>query len=230
VNDTLGSPDRDRRTVALVLWLTLGGVIIALAFAGQSAGGTSSDQEVIYKWSTFAGGVLQFALLVGLTLGIASTIPPVVAALGLRRFSRRHLWQALAVVAASAVVSAALEPLLHAGREQGLEPTVFESDRIAPLVANSLFFVVLGPFSEELLFRGLGVTALGLFGPFASIAGTAVVFGLAHGIPVALPALVFLGLGLGWVRERSGSVWPGFFAHAAYNAIGIAIAVGQAAS
>ena len=38
-------------------------------------------------------------------------------------------------------------------------------------------------------------------------------------------ALVVFGLGLAWVRERSDSVWPGFIAHAAYNAIGIAISV-----
>ena len=50
-------------------------------------------------------------------------------------------------------------------------------------------------------------------------------FGFAHGLLVALPPLIVFGLGLAWVRVRSDSVWPGFIAHAAYNAIGIAISV-----
>jgi membrane protease YdiL (CAAX protease family) len=57
------------------------------------------------------------------------------------------------------------------------------------------------------------------------VVGTAVAFGLAHGILVALPPLIVFGLGLAWVRLRSDSVWPGFIAHAAYNAVGIALAV-----
>jgi membrane protease YdiL (CAAX protease family) len=47
------------------------------------------------------------------------------------------------------------------------------------------------------------------------------VFGLAHGILVALPVLGFFGLALAWLRLRTGSVWPCVIAHAAYNALGI---------
>jgi membrane protease YdiL (CAAX protease family) len=84
--------------------------------------------------------------------------------------------------------------------------------------------VTLVPFAEELFFRGLGVRVFGMFGGAAAVAATAVVFALAHGLLVAVPPLLFFALGLAWVRLRSGGVWPGVIAHAAYNGIGLAIA------
>lgn len=218
-----------RRTLALALWLGLTGLLVAGAFAARTETGKSS-QQLIYEWSTFAAGLVQELLFAGFAFAIATVLPPVGATLGLRRFARRYVWLAFSVVVASAVLSAALEPLLHAGREQGLTPTSIETGRLAPLAANSILFALIGPFSEELLFRGLGVAALRPLGRTAAIGGSAVLFGLAHGIIAALPVLVFLGVGLAWIREHSGSIWPGYLAHAAYNAIGIAVALGQATS
>lgn len=222
---TSGVPDdhHNRRSVLLGLWLALGGSLSVLAFAVSGDGGTDGDP--IYEWSTFAGGVLQYVVLVALTAGIAAVLPGVPGTLGLRRFERRFVGHAAGVVVASAILSVVLEPILHAGEEQGLAPTEYRADRLGPLIANSVLFVVIGPFGEELFFRGLGVTALRPLGVPVALAGTALVFGLTHGLLVALPALVFLGLGLAWVRERSQSVWPGYIAHGAYNAIGIAVSL-----
>jgi membrane protease YdiL (CAAX protease family) len=220
---------RSRQTLLLALWLGLTALLILGSFLARSESTTSSEQ-LIYEWSTFGGGLVQEALFAGFAFAIATALPPVRTTLGLRRFSGRYVWLAFGVVVAAAALSAALEPVLHAGREQGLTPTTYEPGRLAPLLANSILFALIGPLSEELLFRGLGVTALSLLGRTVAIGGSAVVFGLAHGIPTALPVLVFLGVGLAWIRERSGSVWPGYFAHATYNAIGIAVAVGQAVS
>jgi len=118
-----------------------------------------------------------------------------------------------------------LEPILHAGEKQGIAPEVWRPDDLAPCLVNAILIVTWGPLAEELFYRGLGVTAVGMFGPAAAIGGTALAFGFAHGLLVALPPLVVFGLGLAWVRTRSSSVWPGFIAHAGYNAIGIAISV-----
>src|SRR5918996_394086 len=56
---------------------------------------------------------------------------------------------------------------------------------------------------------------------YAILAGLAVA--LVHGLVVALPALVFFGVGLAWVRLRSGSIWPSVLAHSAYNGLGLVI-------
>jgi membrane protease YdiL (CAAX protease family) len=127
----------------------------------------------------------------------------------------------LGVVIASVAVSALLEPILHAGREQGLEPEEWRSDRVAPFVVNAIVVVTLVPFTEELFFRGLGVRVLRFLGPIVAVVGTAIVFSLAHGILVAVPALGFFALLLGWLRVRTDSVWPCVIAHALYNGIGV---------
>nr|CRY93629.1 hypothetical protein [uncultured prokaryote] len=69
---------------------------------------------------------------------------------------------------------------------------------------------------EELVFRGaVQGLAAGLGG--WSTAVQAVLFAAAHGIgPGGLYALGF-GLGLGWLRRRTGSLWPGVLLHGLNN-------------
>lgn len=85
--------------------------------------------------------------------------------------------------------------------------------------------VVAAPVAEELVFRGfLQASLAGVLGPRAAIAATAVVFGLVHPLPLALPAAL-LGAGFGWLAQRSGSLLPAMLAHAAHNAGTVALAV-----
>ncbi len=80
--------------------------------------------------------------------------------------------------------------------------------------------VVLAPVMEELFFRGLVQTYLGevLRGRWRAVLGSAAAFGLVHSFqPQATVALAFLGVLLGFVYERTGSlVWP-ILIHAAFN-------------
>jgi membrane protease YdiL (CAAX protease family) len=79
------------------------------------------------------------------------------------------------------------------------------------------------PIGEELFFRGLGVRVLRFLGGAAAVVGTAVIFALGHAVFGAIPPLLLFGLGLGWVRLRSESVWPGVAAHGVYNGLGVLI-------
>jgi hypothetical protein len=115
------------------------------------------------------------------------------------------------------ILAQALEPLLHAGERQGLEPSEWRPDRAAAFALNALVVSTIVPFAEELFFRGVGVRAFLPFGSVGAIAITAITFGLGHGLLVALPVLVPFGLALGWVRLRADSVWPGICAHGFYN-------------
>lgn len=78
--------------------------------------------------------------------------------------------------------------------------------------------VIVPPLIEELGFRGVMFGGLrGLLTARETIVVTAFAFALLH---LSLPALlthVPLGLYFGWLRSRSGSLWPGVFAHACHN-------------
>ena len=82
--------------------------------------------------------------------------------------------------------------------------------------------VLVGPFSEELLFRGWMYTSLrGSFGIVAAALVTSVLFALAHWESTHLYALaVFpVGLALVVIRERTGSIGASFMFHALYNGV-----------
>jgi membrane protease YdiL (CAAX protease family) len=221
-SETSSRPSSEHRSLpALAIWLTLAAVFIAGAFYGQSQGNGAED--VLYEPEFAVVGVVSYAILVGLAVAVALFFDRPRQALGFRSFELRWLWWALGVVVATIVVSLVLEPFLHAGEEQGLAPAEWEPEHAEAFAANVGVAVLVGPFAEELFFRGLGIRVLGFLGGTTAIVGTAVVFGLVHGLVVALPALVFFGLGLGWVRLRSGSIWPSVLAHSAYNGLGVVI-------
>lgn len=85
--------------------------------------------------------------------------------------------------------------------------------------------VVAAPIAEEVVFRGYLLPALRpALGAPGAIAATAVAFGLVHPLPLALPAAL-LGAGFGWLAQRAGSLLPAILAHAAHNAVTVAVTV-----
>ena len=81
------------------------------------------------------------------------------------------------------------------------------------------------PVVEELTYRGLGYTLLERYGRWVAIGATALLFGVAHGLVIGLPVLVAFGVGLGWLRSKTGSVVPGMVLHGVFNAIALIVAV-----
>lgn len=217
-----------RERLALAIWLAIAAIQVASSFALRGDGGSTDDQP-IFEYSLGIGSLFIYGVLVAVTWATGRLYVEPKDALGMRSFAGRYLGYAALVVIASLIVAAALEPVLNAGEEQGLAPQEWESGKLAPFLFNALVIVTVVPFAEELFFRGLGVTVLSAFGPVVAVVGTSLVFGLAHGILVALPPLVFFALGLAWVRLRAQSAWPGIIAHSAYNAIGLAAAALTAA-
>jgi membrane protease YdiL (CAAX protease family) len=212
-----------RSTGALAAWLAVSTLFVLLAYAGQS-GGTADDGgiPVFFRYDFAIGGAAIYAVLFGIAWTIGSVgFGDAGKALGFRGFPRRYIWIALGVTLGSFIISAALEPLLHAGEEQGLAPDEWINSRWPAFVLNAAVVVLVAPFVEEVFYRGLGVRVLGFLGPVVAIGGTALVFALAHGILVAVPALGVFAVGLAWLRWRTESVWPGVIAHGAYNLAGV---------
>lgn len=95
-----------------------------------------------------------------------------------------------------------------------------------PLV---LLVVSLGPVIEELLFRGVLLSALlQRWRAVPSVLITSALFALVHlsGLQFhwyAVPQLFLLALLLGWLRLRSGSIWPAVVAHGTNNLLAVAV-------
>jgi uncharacterized protein len=92
-----------------------------------------------------------------------------------------------------------------------------------------LAVVVLGVVAgtgEELFFRGFLQTRLRQrFGPRWAIAVTALVFGVFHCDPWHSPTAAVMGVYLGWLAERTGSLRPPIAAHVVNNALYVPMVV-----
>jgi membrane protease YdiL (CAAX protease family) len=134
-----------------------------------------------------------------------------------RRWWRDRAYWALVVagIAYGAAVSAVLSELYPASKGW------FTLERgVASLVLTFILVVVAAPITEEIMFRGWIYTSLrSSFSAFASIVVSAFLFANAHYESSHLYALaVFpVGLLLGVVRERAGTLWATVSLHALYN-------------
>jgi membrane protease YdiL (CAAX protease family) len=209
----------------LIGWAILVGALAALSYAANIAGGKPPD-DVLYQWSTAIGALVQYAIILAVVLLIARGIAP--ATLGLRRPESwpRAAGLILASVVTIWVLGAILNVFLKAGEEQGLVPNGWDSSRAAPFVANFLVVALVAPFVEELTYRGLGFAAVeGSYGPMAAIVMTAIAFGLAHGLVVALPVLTLFGAILAWLRFKTKSIYPTMILHGVFNGAALIAAV-----
>ncbi len=140
-------------------------------------------------------------------------------------------WATLAAVAAAAAAAGSEVPKVNHTllKQLGAEPSLVA---IAKLVAVA---VLVGPLLEEVVFRGLVQTVvidtLGRRFRWTAVLTGAAVFALIHAGPVSWhgwPGLFVLGVVLGWLYERTGSLLPCYVAHGLFNAANIAVAVGLA--
>jgi membrane protease YdiL (CAAX protease family) len=206
-------------------WVAVVGILAALGYAGRFSG-QKTPRDVLYHWYAFVGGLIQFLVLLAFMLVIAWGLPKREAfALRRPRSWPRALGIGIGVAVVIVVVSAALEPVLHPDKEQGLSPTRWEPAHAAAFAANFAVVALLAPVVEELTFRGLGFTLLERFGRPAAIVLVGLAFGLAHGLVEALPLLFLFGAGLAYLRSRTGSVYPGMLLHVLYNGIVLLVAV-----
>jgi uncharacterized protein len=218
------APGEPRVTRKLAWWLVLVSVLAAANYAARFGAG-KPPKDLLYRWDNAVGGAVQFLAILGLALAIARGMP---ALLALRRPRSwpRAAGGAFTILVAVYILSVILGPILHPGREQGLTPDHWDSTRAAPFFANAVLICVLAPFVEETTFRGVGFGLIASrFGAEPAIVGSAVLFGLAHGLVEALPLLVAFGIGLAWLRERQGSTIPGMILHGTFNAVALAASI-----
>ncbi|HVS84432.1 MAG TPA: CPBP family intramembrane glutamic endopeptidase [Gaiellaceae bacterium] len=217
-----------RNRKRLVAWLVFVGLLAAINYASRFSGGSGKGtSQTVYEWSTFAGGMILYAIWIGVVIVIA-----------IDRFDLFALrlpasWGNAVGLAAAAIVGifvwegiVSVLPLPQSpGHEQGLTPPGWEPTHAAAFAANCVLFAVVAPVVEELTFRGVGQSLLGFLGRAPSILLVGLAFGLAHGLVEALLVLVPFGIALAIVRDRTDSVLPGMVVHGLFNGIALAAAV-----
>lgn len=84
-----------------------------------------------------------------------------------------------------------------------------------------LLICLIGPFVEELLFRGVVLKRLLIYmnNVYSAIISSAVLFALFHVNPAQIPGALILGLITGYIVYRTKSIFYSFFVHAIYNSL-----------
>jgi putative hydrolase of the HAD superfamily len=219
-------PNRPRLTA----WAGFVALIAILNYASRFSGSgssTASSRQEVYSYTTFAGGLVLYAVWLGVVLLIA------IDRFDLLAFRPPRGWGRALGIAAGVIVAIFLWEVVVAqlplpespGKEQGLTPSHWEPSHAGAFAANVVLFAMIAPFVEELTFRGVGQSLLRFLGRWPSIVVVGIAFGLAHGLVEALLVLVPFGAGLAWLRDRTESVLPGMLVHALFNGVALAAAV-----
>ena len=213
------------------VWLIVVAPLVAqFAFAGLAAGLLRATGAITGDATTLTS-LPQALVLLAAYVVLAVAILLAARALGAPRevlaLRRVPLAQGAALagagLVAGIVIAVALEPIFHGQASQRIEAGAIDGPAAVIALAISLLTIVVAAATcEELYFRGLLYGRLDArFGVASAIVGSAGVFGLVHFEPNAFPALFGLGLVLGVVRWRSGSVVPGMAIHAANNVLAV---------
>lgn len=186
---------------------------VAYAIAGEKL--STSEQFLVYGGAT----LLTLALLSQLLRVYKATFRD----LGLKNFQPKFILYVLAAFPAYMLLSGvctALVGYLFPGLnlEQKQELGFTDATSTVQMVMVFVSLVVLPPFVEELLFRGLIFRGLLKYGtPVMAALGTSLIFGAAHGqVNVGIDTFA-LSLVLCFLAYKTESLWPSIMLHATKN-------------
>ncbi len=95
------------------------------------------------------------------------------------------------------------------------------------LVFFTFFVAIVGPAIEEIFFRGFTYKALRTrFGIKSAMLGSALIFAALHMNFIAFVPILFLGLFLAYLYEKTGSLVPSMTVHMLHNFIMVALTLG----
>ena len=202
-------------------WLLAPSLLFAGNFVAALAVTVNQSKLVYQLGAIVATAVTDLVLAAYVLLAVRTSDVPVAATLALRRVPLGLAAKlVVAVVVGLTVLDLITDPLLHAGQKQGIAPThsPHGEHQWITLGLALVALVVIAPLAEELMFRGLCFATMGRY----ALPGSAALFALAHGLPVLLAPIFVAGLALGWLRVRTGSLYPGLAVHMLLNGIALA--------
>jgi membrane protease YdiL (CAAX protease family) len=156
--------------------------------------------------------------------------------LTLQRGDFRYIALGLVMQVAVALISLPLINLLFPeGRpQQQVADVIANADSLFVQVALVTAAVVVGPVTEELMYRGVLLKGLAARGKTFALIVSSLVFALVHlsgldmdrllaSAAVFLPPLFLLGLVLAWITQRTGRLGPAIFLHSGWNLLSASV-------
>ena len=224
-----------RLPVELPLWFM--GAIVAYAAGAFGAALPASGDAAYARLAGGAVGNAAQALVAAIFL-VRFTQPAALPATAARRAALAGAAAFALITPVVAALSIGMNALLEA---LGLPPAPGESHQTLSILAERrdplltaltlAHVALLVPLAEECIWRGMVQPGIrGAVGARAGIAVTAALFTLIHWSAIApdgraagLAMLLALALGLGILRERTGSVVAPIVVHALFNAFNVAL-------
>jgi membrane protease YdiL (CAAX protease family) len=122
------------------------------------------------------------------------------------------------IVPALVLVTGALNSLMEWMFPMSLDDQEMFSEMVATSAIPLFFACIAAPLLEEMLFRGVILRSfLQQYSRTESILWTSLLFALAHLHVYQFFTALVLGIVLGWLYERTRSLWPSILLHAAFN-------------
>ena len=200
---------------ALYVWSSIISMLIGLFLLLMLTATVVSSEEVFLPVFTISAGVLVLFVL-------QKTLPKEEIKQLLSFENNIDTWKLIGWVILLDIfvilpLHAAFTLLVFPDAEQQEVINMFKESSGLSLIILALTVSVFTPFAEEFLFRGFILTMLlKRYSPIVSIVISSFVFSIAHE-PIAM-ALAFGGGCLyGWIRVKTGSIYPSMIAHAIWN-------------
>lgn len=96
----------------------------------------------------------------------------------------------------------------------------------AGVAASVLMIVVIGPFAEEVVFRGFIFSALrDRLGLGWALILSGAIFAVFHVDPKVMLPIFVTGVLLAWLYHKTGSIWPPLVAHSLQNALALGVSL-----
>jgi len=199
--------------VRLVVLEFVFAVALFLLHALTGATKPTDSQTAMYG---AAASVLAMAAVI--RLGVRRSKLPWRNVLPLRPFRPLVLTWLLPAALGLGILGSEVENLTRA---LGLEPE-FYREVMRQMTQGGFWSVIaivaVAPIAEELLFRGVILTGfLRRYGTVRAVTYSAILFAVIHLNPCQIGAVFIMGLFVGWLYVRTGSLWPCIAMQAIYN-------------
>ncbi len=205
-----------------VLLLMLMFAASAMALVLMLLGGRGAELDIV-----LLGIVEILSLTLGLTAGLRISRVSWREAFLPRRFPPWMVLLTLPLTGAMAIVANALDAwiclLVPVPDAIAVEMArLFYAGDATGWLRVTLTAAVLIPVGEELFFRGLLLRGFLLrYGRRTALLLTATLFAIVHFNPWGLLSIFLVGLFLGWLVLRTGSLWCACLAHGVYNLVAV---------
>lgn len=198
-------------------------IIYVLVFLGLQAGTTIIVQQL---WKLATGSNAITATMLAVSMGVFCAVTFAVFVLAkwfepTRAYLRSRPWAALIWSALAAV--GAVIPSTWLQEQMPELPNLME-DVFSMILKDPMGYLAVGllaPFVEEVVFRGAVLRSLlnSMQSRWWPIVISSLLFALVHGNPVQMPHAFLVGLLLGWLFCRTGSIIPGVVYHWVNNTV-----------